>query len=116
MWIKIGEKKDRLSKQQEYIRSMQDWYSFKGETKEFYNIDMSVLEVMSAFARQCSECRFAIGVDAGALALLLLVPCASSGWAGTLKTNILYTTVVCDNQSTNQSIDRFLQVCFSCAA
>ena len=36
---------DRLSKQQEYIRSMQDWYSFKGETKEFYGIDMSVLEV-----------------------------------------------------------------------
>lgn len=24
---------------------MQDWYSFKGETKEFYSIDMSVLEV-----------------------------------------------------------------------
>lgn len=24
---------------------MQDWYSFKGETKEFYGIDMSVLEV-----------------------------------------------------------------------
>ncbi|CAM9961688.1 unnamed protein product, partial [Sphacelaria rigidula] len=25
---------------------MQDWYSFKGETKEFYNIDMSVLEAV----------------------------------------------------------------------
>lgn len=24
---------------------MQDWYNFKGETKEFYGIDMSVLEV-----------------------------------------------------------------------
>lgn len=38
-------RQDRLAKQQEYIRSMQDWYSFKGETKEFYSIDMSVLEV-----------------------------------------------------------------------
>lgn len=36
---------DRLSKQQEYIRSMQDWYAFKGETKEYYGIDMGVLEV-----------------------------------------------------------------------
>lgn len=43
--------KDRLSKQQEYIRSMQDWYSFKGETKEFYNIDMSVLEVKRCDSR-----------------------------------------------------------------
>ena len=38
---------DRLQKQQEYIRTMQDWYSFKSETKEFYGIDMTVLEVSS---------------------------------------------------------------------
>lgn len=25
---------------------MQDWYSFKGETKEFYGVDMTVLEVI----------------------------------------------------------------------
>lgn len=40
---------DRLSKQQEYIRTMQDWYSFKGETKEFYGVDMTVLEVTIFF-------------------------------------------------------------------
>lgn len=28
---------------------MQDWYSFKGETKEFYGVDMTVLEVISSF-------------------------------------------------------------------
>lgn len=44
-YIEFVFSQDRLSKQQEYIRSMQDWYSFKGETKEFYGIDMSVLEV-----------------------------------------------------------------------
>ena len=25
---------------------MQDWYSFKAETKEFYGVDMTVLEVI----------------------------------------------------------------------
>ncbi|CAM9380817.1 unnamed protein product [Choristocarpus tenellus] len=46
MWGLISDEQDRLSKQQEYIRSMQDWYSFKGETSELYSIDMSVLEAM----------------------------------------------------------------------
>ncbi|CAN0004481.1 unnamed protein product [Discosporangium mesarthrocarpum] len=46
MWGLISDEQDRLSKQQEYIRSMQDWYSFKGETKAMYSIDMSVLEAV----------------------------------------------------------------------
>ena len=39
-------RQDRLQKQQEYIRTMQDWYSFKAETKEYYGVDMTVLEVI----------------------------------------------------------------------
>ncbi|CAN0212898.1 unnamed protein product [Ectocarpus sp. 13 AM-2016] len=46
MWGLVNDEQDRLSKQQEYIRTMQDWYSFKGETKEFYGVDMTVLEAV----------------------------------------------------------------------
>eukprot|EP00903_Cladosiphon_okamuranus_P012619 g11806.t1 len=46
MWGLVSDEQDRLSKQQEYIRSMQDWYSFKGETKEYYGVDMTVLEAV----------------------------------------------------------------------
>ncbi|CAM9122795.1 unnamed protein product [Pylaiella littoralis] len=46
LWGLVSDEQDRLSKQQEYIRTMQDWYSFKGETKEFYGVDMTVLEAV----------------------------------------------------------------------
>lgn len=40
---------------------MQDWYSFKGETKEFYGVDMTVLEVM-IFLREMADARSFVAV------------------------------------------------------
>ncbi|CAM9260123.1 unnamed protein product [Phaeothamnion confervicola] len=40
----VSDEQDRLTKYQDYIGAMQDWYKFKEETRELYKVDMGVLE------------------------------------------------------------------------
>lgn len=42
-WGAITFEEDRLSKQTEYMQSMQDWSAFSREMKELYNVDVSCL-------------------------------------------------------------------------
>eukprot|EP00638_Chattonella_subsalsa_P005239 CAMPEP_0117765180 /NCGR_PEP_ID=MMETSP0947-20121206/19936_1 /TAXON_ID=44440 /ORGANISM="Chattonella subsalsa, Strain CCMP2191" /LENGTH=407 /DNA_ID=CAMNT_0005587741 /DNA_START=71 /DNA_END=1294 /DNA_ORIENTATION=- len=43
-WAPITNERERLSRQQEYCTTMQDWFSFKEETNNKYNLNMECLE------------------------------------------------------------------------
>jgi len=44
-WAPIQNERERLSRQQEYCSTMQDWFSFKDETRDKYNLNMECLEL-----------------------------------------------------------------------